>query len=270
MARDVPMNATLVKRFDMHHSLMIIRVVPDGPLFSFEPGQYTVLGLPGSAERVEFSDREDKPPPPDKLIRRAYSISSSSRQGEYIEFYISLVQSGKLTPRLFQLAEGDRLWLGHKATGHFTLDDVIPENDLLMISTGTGLAPFVAMVRTALHCDTGRHFVVIHGARYSWDLGYRSEFEALDRCCSNLTYIPTVTRVEKDTSWKGHAGRVHTVLEDGLLEERAGFGLDPARLSVFLCGNPAMVDQMQVLLEGKGFTLHTKKEQGNLHVEKYW
>lgn len=263
-------NATVIQRIDVNPTLMIVRVKPDGPLFSFEPGQYTVLGLLGSVSRVDFSEPDEEAVPPDKLVCRAFSISSSSKQGEYVEFYVSLVRSGKLTPRLFQLEEGDRVWLGPKATGQFTLNDVSPDHDLLMVSTGTGLAPYISMIRSAHTCGKGQRFIVIHGACYSWDLGYRSELEALDHGCGTFLYIPTVTGTEKDRSWTGHVGRVHTVLEDGTLAARMGGNPDPTKLSVFLSGARGMVEDMQERFEAIGFTLHSKKRRGNIHVERYW
>ena len=270
MTANDQLNATVVQRIDLNPTLMIIRIKPDGPLFSFEPGQYTVLGLPGSAPRVEFSEPDEGAVPPDKLVRRAFSISSSSKQGEDVEFYVDLVRSGKLTSRLFQLQAGDRVWLGPKATGHFTLNDVNPNHDLLMVSTGTGLAPYISMIRSAHRCGEGPRFVVIHGAGFSWDLGYRSELEALDHGCGNFIYIPTISRTEKDTSWTGHVGRVHTVLEDGTLEESIGGKPEPTKLSVFLCGNRGMIEDMQARFEAIGFTLHSTKQRGNIHVERYW
>ena len=145
-------NATVIQRAELNPDLIIVRVRPDGPLFDFKAGQYTVLGLPGSSLRAAFSDPETEPSPPERLIRRAYSISSSSRQNEYIEFFISLVRSGQLTPRLFVLEEGDRIWMGSKAVGRFTLSEVDGSHDLLLISTGTGLAPYISMIRSAHRC----------------------------------------------------------------------------------------------------------------------
>ena len=95
-------NASVGQRVDLNPDLIILRVATDDPLFDFQAGQYTVLGLAASSPRVPFSDQED-PPEDERLIRRAYSISSSSRRKEYLEFYISLVRSGALTPRLFAL-----------------------------------------------------------------------------------------------------------------------------------------------------------------------
>ena len=263
-------NATVLQRAELNPDLIVIRVRPDGPMFDFKAGQYTVLGLPGSSLRATFSDPETEPPPPDRLIRRAYSISSSSKQNEYLEFYISLVRSGQLTPRLFVLEEGDRIWLGSKAVGQFTLSEVDEDHDLLLISTGTGLAPYISMIRSAHRCGVGRKYYVLHGARYSWDLGFRSELEALDHGCGTFAYLPTVTGVNKDQTWQGHAGRIQKLIEDGTLENYLGGQPDPDKLSVFVCGNPEMVRDVQRRFEEMGFRLHSRKEAGSLHIERYW
>ena len=263
-------NATVTQRRELNPDLIILRVRSDGSLFPFKAGQYTVLGLAGSSQRVAFSDSEEELPKTEQLIRRAYSISSSSKENEYLEFYVSLVRSGALTPRLFVLEEGDRVWLGTKAVGRFTLSEVDENHDLILISTGTGLAPYVSMIRSAHVCGEGRKFYVLHGARYSWDLGYRSELQALDHGCGTFAYLPTVTRTQIDPSWNGHAGRIQTLIEDGTLEKSLGGPPDPNKLSVFICGNPEMVEDVQGRFEGMGFRLHTKKEPGNLHIERYW
>jgi ferredoxin--NADP+ reductase len=79
-----------------------------------------------------------------------------------------------------------------------------------------------------------------------------------------------VTRVEKDPSWNGHGGRIQTLIEDGTLEKSLGGPPDPDNLSVFICGNPEMVDDVKSRFEGMGFQVHSKKEPGNLHIERYW
>ena len=191
-------NATVIQRTELNPDLIILRVRSDSPLFHFQSGQYTVLGLTGERPRVAFSDTDDEQSEPGRLIRRAYSISSSSKQREYLEFYVSLIRSGSLPPRLFALKTGHRVWLGPKATGQFTLSEVDDRHDLLLISTGTGLAPYISMIGSAHRCGEGRRFYVVHGARYSWDLGYRSELQALDYGCGTFTYLPTVTRADRD------------------------------------------------------------------------
>ena len=263
-------NSTLVGREDIHPQLRVLRVEPAGNLFEFAPGQYGVLGLLGSAPRVPEADAEEAPPEPSKLIRRAYSIASSSLERSYVEFYVTLVTSGCLTPRLFALGYGDRLFLGPKATGMFTLDRVAVGKDVVLVATGTGLAPYVSMLRTILVHGTERRIVVIHGARYSWDLGYRGELESLARLRSNFTYIPSITRAESDPHFVGLIGRVQDLLVRGVVEQQSGVAIDPERTDIFLCGNPDMIRDAKPLLELRGFVPDKGRQSGTLHVEEYW
>jgi ferredoxin--NADP+ reductase len=265
-----PYNATIVAREDINPLLRILRVQPDGQLFDFIPGQFAVLGLLGSEPRVPESEPEQPPANPAKLIRRAYSIASSSVEKTYIEFYVTLVTSGELTPRLFALGHGARLFLGVKASGLFTLDRVAPDKAVVLIATGTGLAPYMSMLRTALINDDRRRFVVLHGARYSWDLGYRAELESLARIRRNLTYIPSITRPEEDPHFRGAVGRIQGLVSAGVISERGGVKLDPAEAEVFLCGNPDMISAVKELLMARGFTPDQGKITGTIHVEEYW
>jgi ferredoxin--NADP+ reductase len=265
-----PYNAVVSGREVINPQLHVIRVRPDTALFDFTPGQFAVLGLLGSAPRVPEATPEEPAPQPDKLIRRAYSISSSSKERNYIEFYITLVASGQLTPRLFALNHSDRLFLGPKASGVFTLDRTAPGKAVLLIATGTGLAPYVSMLRTLLIEETQRKFVVLHGARHSWDLGYRGELESLARIRPNFTYLPTITRPDEDPHFTGLSGRIQNLLENGIVEKSSGISLTPDKTDVFLCGNPDMVTSVKTLLGARGFKPDEGKEAGTIHVEEYW
>jgi ferredoxin--NADP+ reductase len=269
-AESSPYNAAVIGREEIHPQLLILRVRPDGVLFDFKPGQFAVLGLLGREPRVLEAAAEEVVPEPDRLIRRAYSIASSSVERRYLEFYLTLITSGQLTPRLFALGHGGRLFLGPKASGVFTLDRVAPGKAVILIATGTGLAPYVSMLRTLLITETERPFVVLHGARYSWDLGYRGELESLARIRPNLTYLPSITRPETDATFLGRTGRIQTLLEAGVIEQESGVPLHPARADIFLCGNPDMVKSAKVWLEGRGFRADHGRETGTLHVEEYW
>ncbi len=263
-------NARVVGREEINPQLLILRVQPDAALFDFKPGQFAVLGLLGGEPRVTEAAAEEVIPPRDKIIRRAYSIASSSRERRYAEFIITLVTSGDLTPRLFALREGGRLFLGPKATGVFTLDQVPPGKAVILIATGTGLAPYISMLRTMLLHDTQRRFVVLHGARFGWDLGYRGELESLVRLRSNFTYIPSITRPDQDPHFRGYSGRIQALLEQGVVEQEAGIPLDPMQADVFLCGNPDMVSSVKTILSAKGFKAGRGREPGTIHVENYW
>jgi ferredoxin--NADP+ reductase len=265
-------NAIVTQRIDSAPGLMTLRVAPMGwELPSFLPGQFAVLGLPVSAPRDPGSEPDDPPLPPDTFLRRAYSIASSSLEHQYLEFYLVEVKSGALTPRIFALKPGDKLWLGPKFTGLFTLDEVPPEQHVVFIATGTGLAPYMSMLRTHLERDGRRRYAVIHGARNSWDLGYRDELVQMARLASNFLYLPVLTRPATELApWTGHTGRLPAFWAEGVLEKAWGFRPSPADTHFFLCGNPDMLQTMQGLLEAEGFREHTKKAPGQIHLEKYW
>lgn len=264
-------NATLTKRLEIAPGLIIMRVTPDEPLFRFEAGQYTVLGMKRGEPRISGKD-ESAPEEGDplRLIKRAYSIASSSRASEYAEFYVTLVSSGELTPRLFTLGEGGRLFMGPKATGVFTLGRVPEGSHVLLVATGTGLAPYMSMLRSELVGGGGRRYVILHGARYSWDLGYRAELSVLANQCSSLTYLPVISRARDDSTWSGLTGYLQDVLFFGIVEERSGIRLSPEEVHVFLCGNPAMITAAKDGLVARGFTPDKGRSVGNIHTEEYW
>jgi len=272
MASTTELNAVVQQRFEVAPGLMVIRVAPDGwRLPEFSPGQFAVLGLPPEAPRCENSDDEEQVPKPGKLIRRAYSIASSSATREYIEFYITLVHSGALTPRLFALGPGDRLWLGPKITGNFTLDDAPADAHLLLVATGTGLAPYMSMLRTMLHEAGERRIAVLLGARHSWDLGYQSELLTMDRLSPAFSYQPIISRpAEEPVPWGGLTGYVQDLWCGRQIGREWGFPPTPNDTRVFLCGNPAMIEDMVTLLADEGFREHSRKQAGHVFVERYW
>jgi ferredoxin--NADP+ reductase len=206
---------------------------------------------------------------PDRMIRRAYSIASESRADEYLEFYLTVVMSGELTPRLFNLQIRDRVYVGPKAVGVFTLDKA-PGKHILMVATGTGLAPYMSMLRSELVCNGSRQFVVVHGARYSWDLGYRTELTGLARHCGNFHYIPVITRPQEDVTWRGRSGYLQNLIASNAIEEETGLALTPDHFDIFLCGNPGMIETVIEWAAIQGFVRDKGHEIGTLHTEEYW
>jgi ferredoxin/flavodoxin---NADP+ reductase len=249
--------------------MKIIRIKPDGwQLPEYKPGQFIALGLYGSAPRTEFSTQEHTEVEPEKLIKRAYSIASSSTQ-EFVEFYVTLVHSGSLTPRIFALNIGDKIWLGRKATGMFTLDEVSPERHVILIATGTGVAPYMSMLRTNALKREGK-IMVIHGAANSWDLGYSSELHLLSNMFTKFAYHPTITEPAKEpVGWTGDIRFVEEIWKDNVVEKKLGVKATPENTSIFLCGNPRMISGMKEILGAQGFKVHTKKEPGHIHIEEF-
>ncbi len=265
------LNAIVLERIEVSPGLIILRVAPEGwELPEFDAGQYAVLGLPGEAKRCDLAMPEESKPNPARLIKRAYSIASSSVAREYVEFYLSLVPSGTLTPRLFALQPGSRVWLGGKMSGMFTLDDVPANNQLVLIGTGTGLAPYMSMLRTKSICGE-RRIAVLHGARHSWELGYRNELGMLAHRCSCFTYIPAITRPgDEHESWAGETGHLQDLWNRKPLIAKWGAQPTPSDSHVFLCGNPAMIEAMLSILVAEGFVEHTKWTPGQIHLERFW
>ena len=266
-----PYNATIVGREDFTKDLAVFKIAYDsGPVPDFTPGQFATLGVV-KPETPEEAAKRRRPGP--KLLRRAYSIASSPKVKEHLEFYIALVEEGQLTPKLWQLNTGDRLFMDEKIKGHFTMDDVPDGKDLIMVSTGTGLAPFLSMVHTYRdQPGRWRKLVFIHGVRLACDLGYRAELEKLCAEDDRIHYIPAVTREPEDSDYDGPRGRCQTVLTQEMLDKMGGGAkLDPSEAHVFLCGNPAMIDQCEVELTQLGFTVKDRKNpDGNVHFERYW
>jgi ferredoxin--NADP+ reductase len=296
-------NATVVRRIKPHDELLILRVRPDFPIPAHKPGQYATLGLGCWEPRCEGCEPEsiaDKDI--SRIVKRAYSISSSilddtgalleRANADWLEFYVVLVRDSSrdrppaFTPRLFRLTEGDRLFLGEKIVGRFTLDPVKPEDTVVFLSTGTGEAPHNYMLWQLLRRGHRGLIVAVCCVRYQRDLGYLAVHEELMRRYHNYTYVPLTTREPETVNRKVH---IQDLITSGALEERLGGRLDPATTHVFLCGNPGMIGVpnrdpangapvypqppgVVELLQHRGFQADRPqgKMVGNIHFEEYW
>ncbi len=204
------------------------------------------------------------------MVRRAYSIASAAGAAEALEFLVVRVPQGKLTPKLWTVEEGGRLWMDDVAAGDFTLERVPAGSDLIMIATGTGVAPFVSMLRTFGANPPWHRAVLINGVRYAVDLGYRYELEAMAADPSRLVYVPVASREAEASGWAGLRGRVQQVLEPAAYRSLTGSPLDPARCHIMLCGNPQMIESTAAMLCGQGFCIPASGTPGNVHFERYW
>lgn len=269
------LNAVISQKLEVAPGLVIFQVKPDGwDLPDFKGGQFVVLGVPVDYERVSLSDKEEVKPEvknKDGLIKRAYSIASSSKEKEFVEFYITMIRSGDFTPRLFNLGVGDRIWMAKKFAGAITLDSVPSDANTIFLATGTGLAPHMSMLRSELACNEGRRFTVIHGASHSWDLGYMAELLTMERLCPNFTYIPVVSRPkEEHVEWKGLTGHLQDLWKSSAYKDKLDFTPSPKDTHFFLCGTPGMVDDFIKILENEKYTLDSKKTPGQVHADKWW
>jgi ferredoxin--NADP+ reductase len=252
-------NATIVGRDDLHAGLCMLRIAPDGGAFApFSPGQFVFVG-----QIVEENSIRS-------LVKRAYSIGSPASERSHVELFVVHIDDGEFTSWLFAQREGARVWLSPKASGGFTLDGFERGKDLVLVSTGTAIAPCVSMMRTFRDAPPWRRVVVINGVRKIADLGYRTELEAAARRDPGLLYLPTVTREPVGPAWTGLRGRVGELLEPARYRQLTGSNLAPGECHVYLCGNPTMIEELEAVLRARGFRKHTRFHPGDLHLEKYW
>lgn len=265
------LNSVVTNIMQVSPIMKIIRVKPDSwDLPEFTAGQFISLGLLASFQRVDGSPPEEKDYKEGKLIRRMYSIASSSVLKEYVEFYITLVHSGALTPRIFNLQVGDRIELGKKTSGMFTLDEVPEDHNIVLVATGTGVAPYISMLRSnALQHKKGK-LAVIHGAANSWDLGYSSELTLIESMSDRFVYIPTILMPENEPAgWSGDVRKVEEIWKEGILEKKWGVKPTAGNTHIFLCGNPGMTSAMMEILNSEGFIEHSRKVPGQVHIESW-
>ena len=226
-------------------------LVIDAAVEPFVPGQFVNLALEigGTIER------------------RSYSIASPP--GKPLQFLITEVPGGKLTPALLALRPGDPLLVEPKPQGFFTLKWVPDAAELWLVGTGTGLGPFLSLVESDELWRRFERVVLVHGVRDETQLAHHDDLARLAaEHTGRLTLVSAFSRAPA-TDAALH-GRVTTLLGDGSLERAAGTQLDPARSHVMLCGNPQMIEEMSALLAARGLKKHRQRTPGHVTAEKYW
>lgn len=225
------------------------------PSLRFTAGQFVMLGL-----MVEG-----------KPLVRAYSVASAPYDGE-LEFLSIKVPDGPLTSRLQHIREGDEILIGKKAVGTLVPDALLPGRTLWLYGTGTGLAPFLSLIREPDVYDRFERIVLLHGVREVKELAYADlignqlpQDEHLgEMIAPKLLYYPTVTREPFRNQ-----GRVTDLIRSGKLFTDLGLpAFDPERDRVMLCGSPEMLAETKALLEGMGFEEGANSRPGHYVIEK--
>ncbi len=225
------------------------------PAFRFKSGQFVMIGLEGDG----------------KPLLRAYSLASA-HYDDALEFFSIKVPNGPLTSRLQHLKAGDGIIVGRKPTGTLVLDNLRPGRALYLLATGTGLAPFLSLIRDPETYEKFERVVVAHGVRFVADLAYSGAIQdALpkdeligDLVRNKLLYHPTVTREPFR-----HNGRLSAALTSGRLAADNGLPpADPRRDRFMLCGSPAMLADIRAILDAMGFEEGNHGEPGDYAVEK--
>lgn len=258
-------------RKDLTPDLAILRMQPadGGPVPDFRAGQFVTLG-------IQFPDE-------DRMTYRAYSISSPPEEKRYFELYIKWTTKpvmGKLTSALFGMKEGDTLYW-RKPAGAFTIEDKKADGTpdsrrLVLVASGTGLAPFISYILHLKSIGSKREIVLLHGAKYAQELGYRDILEKMAGGDSlNFKYLPTVSRPDHELSrgWRGSTGRVETLLVDKVddrsqLEKTVGEKVTPENSFFHVCGYQGTIDSVVSILGPLGFvTNRSKRKDGSFDIK---
>ena len=225
------------------------------PALRFSNGHFTMIGL-----RVDG-----------KPLLRAYSIVSANYE-EHLEFLSIKVQDGPLTSRLQHIQVGDKIVIGKKPTGTLLIDYLLPGKNLYLLGSGTGLAPFLSVVRDPATYERFEKVIIVHGVREVKELAYRDylstelpQHEFLgDMVSQQMLYYPTVTREAFE-----HQGRITDLIESNKLSQDLGLpDIDPSRDRIMICGSPGLNKDMRAILEARGFKEGSTTTPGDFVVER--
>lgn len=223
--------------------------------YQFTPGQYARLGL---------ADANGN------MLWRAYSIVSGLNDDE-LEFYVIDVPGGAFTSILGGLQTGATVWVEKQSFGFMTADRFVDGEDLWMLATGTGLGPFISILKEPAVWQKYRHLILVHSVRYSSELAYQDTLAALRQRHGNmpaeLRILHTTTR---DPELASLQGRVTTLLENGALEKAAGLVMTVETSRVMICGNPQMIEDTRKLLHQRGMRPCRRALPGQFLTENYW
>jgi ferredoxin--NADP+ reductase len=212
---------------------------------SFEAGQFVRIALDINGARVA----------------RAFSFVNPP-DDPVLEFYGVIVQEGPLSPRLAKLNAGDALYVAPNPAGFLVLAEVPDAETLWLIATGTGLAPFLSILRTETPWRRFRNVVLVHAVRYANELTYKEVISA--------TPARYVTFVSREPAPGSLTGRIPAAIADGRLEKAAGLRLTPQTSQVMLCGNPQMLRDATAALVARGMRKHRRRAPGHITVESFW
>jgi ferredoxin--NADP+ reductase len=233
-------------------TLFSLRVALDrgAPPLAFEAGQFVRIGLDLGGERVA----------------RPFSFVNAP-DDPVLEFYGVIVPEGPLSPALARLKAGETLWVADNPAGWLILSEVPPAEELWLVATGTGIAPFLSILRTGAPWQRYRRVILVHGVRRANELVYGDLIDAVGRTHGDRFLSIKFTSREKTND--ALEGRVPAALADGRLEA-AGAIIAPERSQFMLCGNPEMLRDMQAALAARGLKKHRRRSPGQITVESFW
>ena len=237
------LTGTVIENRHWTETLFSLRV--EGARLRYEAGQFVRIALGVNGQRVA----------------RAFSFVNPP-DDPMLEFYGVIVPEGPLSPRLAKLKAGDALYVAANPAGFLVLREVPDVETLWLVATGTGLAPFLSILRTQAPWTRFRNVVLVHAVRYARELTYREVIQA--------TAARYVTFVSREGAPGSLAGRIPAAIADGRLESAAGLPLTPQSSHVMLCGNPQMLRDASAALAARGMRKHRRRAPGHITVESFW
>ena len=230
-------------------TLFSLRV--EAPKLAFQAGQFVRIALDVEGQQVA----------------RAFSFVNPP-EDPLLEFYGVIVPEGPLSPRLARLRVGDALQVASNPAGFLVLREVPEARTLWLLSTGTGIAPFLSILRTETPWQRFREVVLVHAARHARELTYRDLISGLQK--QRGAALRYVTFVSREAAPGSLAGRIPAAIGDGRLEAAAGARLSPETSQVLLCGNPDMLKDVTAALVERGLRKHRRRAPGHITVESFW
>jgi len=223
----------------------------DAEVTAFEAGQFAKLALAVGSE----------------MVARPYSFVNAPEERPH-EFYYVTLPEGPLTQRLCKLEPGDTIHLAPRPSGFLVLSEVPDGANLWLISTGTGVGPFLSILKTDVPWQRFQQVVLVHAVRHPDELTYRDSIERLlDERGERMRVVSFLSREERSGTLHG---RIPAAIEDGRLEATVGVALSVKTSQVMICGNPEMVTDTTEALKRRGMKKHRRRDPGHITVENYW
>jgi len=236
------------KKIQWNQRLFSLQIKAD--IAACKPGQFIRVALDINGERVA----------------RPYSLVSIAEE-PYLEIYFNIVPEGPLSPRLATLEKGDQIMVSDSANGFLTVDEVPDCRHLWMLATGTGLGPFLAILKSPASWLKFEKLVLGYSVPHASELSYQALITQLQQQHpEQFVFVPFITR--EDVAGAIHV-RIPAALESGEFEARTGFTINTTDSHVMMCGNSAMISSVSEVLATRGLRKHLRREPGHITTEKY-
>ena len=225
-------------------------LIIDADIGGYEAGQFV---------RVGVTDGDD-------VLARPYSLVNTPEE-PHLEVYFNIVEEGPLSPRLFELKPGDDVLVSDNPSGFLTVSEIPDSRHLWMIATGTGIGPFLSILKSAAAWQRFEKVILCYSVSYAEELAYRDLIEKVASTRGEqFRFVPIVTR----EAAQGTLGkRVTSLMQDGSLEQFTGLSINAADSHVMMCGSSTMITDVSAALNSRGMKKHRRRDPGHFTTEKY-